>query len=179
MILKIIVVLIAVVAVAAVVAMFTKNKYTLKREVVVNKPRQEVFDYIKLNRNQKTYSKWLSLDPDTKIELRGAQDGTAGSVLAFESKNNKAGKGEWETKKITEGERVDFELRFLAPFVFTANGHLSTIPLSPTQTKIIWIYNSGMDWPMNFVLLFVDMDKIIGTDIAESLANIKIHLENS
>lgn len=112
MIIKIVVVIIAIIAVAAVVALFTKNKYTLTRDIVVNKPSQEVFDYIKLNKNQRSYSKWLSLDADTKIEFRGAADGTPGSILAFESKNKKAGKGEWETKKITEGERVDFELRF-------------------------------------------------------------------
>lgn len=177
MIIKILVVLVAFISVAAVVALFTKNKYTLARDIVINKPKQEVFDYVKLNKNQKSYSKWLSLDPNTKIEFRGAEDGTPGSILAFASKDKKAGTGEWEIKKITEGERVDFELRFLEPFVFTANGHFSIEAIVPSQTKVNWVYNSGMDWPMNFMLLFLDMDKIIGKDIQTSLVTLKSKLE--
>jgi len=177
-ILKIVVVLVAIVSVAAVVALFTKNKYTLTREIVINRSKPEVFDFIKLNKNQKLYSKWLSLDPNTKIELRGSEDGTPGSILAFESKNKKVGKGEWETTKVLEYERVEFQLRFLEPFAFVADGYFYTKAVSTEQTKITWVYNSGMDWPMNFMLLFLDMDKIVGNDIQASLTSLKNKLEN-
>ena len=176
-IIKIVVVLVAIVSVAAVVALFTKNKYTLTRNIVINRSKPEVFNFIKLNKNQKSYSKWLSLDPNTKIELRGAEDGTPGAILAFESKDQKAGKGEWETKKVQEYERVEFELRFLEPFEFVANGYFSTQEITGGQTRITWVYNSGMDWPMNFMLLFLDMDKIVGNDIQVSLASLKSQLE--
>ena len=176
-ILKIVVVLVAIVSVAAVVALFTKNKYTLTRAIVINRPKQEVFSFIKLNKNQKSYSKWLSLDPNTKIELRGSEDGTPGSILSFQSKDKKAGTGEWETTKVLEDERVEFELRFLEPFAFVATGHFSTEAVSAEQTKITWVYNSGMDWPMNFMLLFMDMDKIVGNDIQTSLVALKNNLE--
>ncbi|CAI2768065.1 conserved protein of unknown function [Flavobacterium collinsii] len=172
---KIITVLVAIVSIALVVAMFTKNKYTIRREIIIDKPKAEVFDFIKLNRNQKLYSKWLLLDPATKIEITGT-DGTAGSVLTFESKHHKTGKGEWEIKKV-ENDRIDFELRFLAPYVFTANGHMETKSLAGNQTKLIWIYNSGMNWPKNFMLIFFDMDEIIGADVEESLTNIKTIVE--
>ena len=68
-------------------------------------------------------------------------------------------------------------MRFLEPFTFTANGHMAVDSLSPTQTKLEWVYNSGMKWPMNIMLLFMDMDKIVGNDIAISLGNIKTNLE--
>jgi hypothetical protein len=174
---KIIIVLVAIIALALIVAMFTKDKYTITRQIVINKPKQDVFDFIKLNQNQKFYSKWLLLDPNTKIELKGTQDGTSGSVLTFESKHHKTGKGEWETKKVTEGERVDFELRFLSPYIFTANGYMTTESLSTNQTKLNWVYSSGMNWPKNFMLIFLNMDKIIGSDVEESLYNIKTIVE--
>ncbi len=95
----------------------------------------------------------------------------------FDSKSDKTGRSEYEIKKVVDGKKVEFELRFLAPFVFTANGYMATEQVTPTQTKITWIYNSGMNWPMNFMLLFLDMDKWIGNDVAESLGNIKRNLE--
>jgi hypothetical protein len=177
MIIKILVVIVAIVSVAAVVAMFTRNKYTLKRDVIVKKPKDEVFHFIKLNRNQTHYSKWLSFDPETRIDFFGAEDGQPGAILAFASKDKRTGKGEWETRRIVEGERVEFELRFLEPFQFTANGHFSTEAVSPTETKVTWVYNSGMDWPMNFMLLFLDMEKVVGNDIQTSLSTLKVRLE--
>lgn len=177
MIIKIVVVLIAIVSVAAVVALFTRDKYTLLRSVVIRKSSHDVFEYIRLNRNQKSYSKWLSLDPKTKIEYRGSQDGTPGAILAFSSNDKKAGTGEWETKKVSPDTGIEFELRFLEPFEFTANGEFQTKALNSQETEVTWIYNSGMKWPMNFMLLFMDMDKLVGNDIQISLENLKNVLE--
>ncbi|SHG55498.1 Polyketide cyclase / dehydrase and lipid transport [Pedobacter caeni] len=174
MIIKIIVVIIAIVSVSLVIAMFSKNKYTLTREIIVNQPADTVFNYLKYLRNQPEYNKWLLLDPNTKISYKGEADGLPGAILTFESSDSKTGKGEFEIKKITAGEKVDFEIRFRA---FTANGYMAVRALSPNSTKLTWVYNSGMNWPVNLVLLFIDMDKIIGNDIAESLTNMKHRLE--
>lgn len=53
------------------------------------------------------------MDPNMKKDFRGT-DGTVGFVYAWDG-NKKAGKGEQEIKKITEGERVDVEVRFEKP----------------------------------------------------------------
>ena len=172
-IVKIIVLLVAVIAVVMIIALFTKDKYSLSREVVINKPQQEVFDFIKFNRNQQSYSKWLSIDPETKISYKGQPDGNAGSILVFESKSPKAGTGEWETKKVIPNERLDFELRFLAPFKFTAGGYFLADSVAANQTKLKWVYNGGMNWPMNIMLLFMDMDKVVGKDLGESVNKLK------
>lgn len=177
MIVKIIVVVVAMISLALVVAMFTKKKYTLIREITIRQSPQEVFDYLKLLKHQKSYSKWLSLDPDTRIGIKGQPDGTPGAILTFESKDSKAGKGEWEITGLLEGKKVDFELRFLAPYQFTANGYFAMQPVAADQTKLVWVYNSGMNWPKNFMLLLLDMDKIIGKDIEESLSRVKQNLE--
>ncbi|MFT3826605.1 MAG: SRPBCC family protein [Chitinophagaceae bacterium] len=174
---KVIVVLIAIISVLMVIAMFSKKSYTLIRSITINSSKQNVYAFVRYNRNQPSYSKWLSFDPDTKIELKGAEDGTPGAILAFNSKNHKTGTGEWEIKNIVPGERVDFELRFQAPFAFTANGYFATTETAGNQTTLQWVYNSGMKWPQNVMLLFMNMDKVVGTDIEASLMNIKKHLE--
>jgi len=179
MLIKIFVVIIAIVSVAAVIALFTRDKYTLVRTIVVTKPAPLVFNYIRFNRNQRSYSKWLSLDPHTAIDFKGAPDGTPGAIMTFASNDHKAGTGEWEITNVDEGKRIDFELRFLKPFAFTANGEFRTESLSERETKVIWSYNSGMNWPMNFMLLFLDMDKVVGNDIQISLQNLKVQLEKS
>ncbi len=174
---KILAVLIALVAVACVVALFTKKKYTISRQVVINKPAAVVFDFLRFNKNQQLYSVWLQFDPATKISLSGAADGTKGAVLSFASENHKTGTGEWEIKNIEDGKKIEFQLRFRKPISFVADGYFITDAVGKETTRLEWVYNGGMDWPMNFMLIFMDMDKIVGADVAKSLTNIKTILE--
>src|SRR5215203_6632943 len=176
MVFKIFIVVVVLVAVLLAIAAFTKRNYTIVREIVIHKPKQQVFEYIKHFKHQPEYSKWLLLDPETKINYTG-NDGKPGFILAFNSQNKKAGKGEQEIKKVIQGERVEYELRFLEPFQFVANGYTSTEATTENQTRVKWVYNSGMKYPMNTLLLFMDMEKIIGTDAEETLRSMKKQIE--
>jgi len=164
------------VAIALVVAIFVKKEYAVEREITINRPKQEVFDYIKLLRNQDHFSKWATMDPDMKKEYRGT-DGTEGFVSAWDSKKKDVGKGAQEIKKITEGERIDFELRFLKPFEATEAAYMTTETVSENQTKVKWGFNGRMPYPMNLMLLCMSMDKMIGDDLQTGLNNLKGELE--
>lgn len=177
MLIKILGVIIAIIVVVLVVALFLKKKYTLTRQITINSPVEDVYDYIRFHNNQPYYNNWLRLDPDVNIEIKGQPDGGPGSILFFESKNKKAGTGEWENTRLVENERIECELRFMRPYQFTATAILYFKPADADVTDLVWEYNSGMNWPMNIMLLFMDMDKIIGTDIETTLKNIKQQLE--
>ena len=64
--------------------------------------------------NQDNFNKWTMMDPNMKRSFRGT-DGTVGFVYAWDG-NKRAGKGEQEITKITEGKRLDIEVRFERPF---------------------------------------------------------------
>lgn len=174
---KTIAVLVILIAILLIIALFAKKKYTITREVTINNSVPQVYDYLRFHSNQKHYNHWLLLDPKTKIEIKGAEDGEPGSILFFDSKSKKTGAGEWENIRFVENERIDLELRFLHPYQFTATGTLSFKPINEHETLLTWEYHSGMDWPINIVLLFMNMDKIIGGDIEKTMANIKQQLE--
>ena len=55
--------------------------YSVYREIIINRPVKDVFDYIRYLGNQEYYSKWVMTDPGKKTELRG-NDGTVGVVYA-------------------------------------------------------------------------------------------------
>ncbi|WP_147372237.1 SRPBCC family protein [Mariniphaga sediminis] len=124
-ILKLITVLIAIIAVVCVITIFTKKKYNIKRELVVNAPQKKVYDYVRMHKNQKYFNHWLSFDPNTKIEITGSEDGTPGATFHFESSHKKVGTGEWENVAMNPNERIDLELRFLKPYLFTATREYS------------------------------------------------------
>jgi len=174
---KILIALVIIIAIPLIVALFTNKDYAVEKEVIINKPRQEVFDYIKLLKNQDNYSVWATMDPDMEKSYKGI-DGTVGFISAWNSKNKEVGKGEQEIMKITDGERLDFQLRFEIPFEATDNAYMTTDSISENQTKVKWGFTGKMDYPMNFMLLFMDMEDMIGKDLENGLSNLKKVLEN-
>ena len=46
------------------IAALTKKEFTLEKQVTINRPKQDVFNYLKLIRNQEKYSVWVMRDPD-------------------------------------------------------------------------------------------------------------------
>lgn len=173
---KILIGLTVIIVIPLIVALFVKKDYAVQREVTINKPKQEVFDYIKFLKNQDNYSKWNKIDPAMKKSYKGT-DGTVGFVARWESDNKNVGWGEQEIKKITPGERIDFELRFIKPFEATESAYMTTGTVNENQTKVTWGFNGHMNYPMNLMLLFMDMEKMIGGDLETGLNNLKSILE--
>jgi hypothetical protein len=68
------------------------------RESSINKPKQEVFNYLRLLKNQDNFSHWASMDPAMQKNWRGV-DGTVGFVSSWKSDKKEVGSGEQEIKK--------------------------------------------------------------------------------
>ncbi|MES2688910.1 MAG: SRPBCC family protein [Bacteroidota bacterium] len=170
---KILIAVAVLMAIPLVMALFISKDYSITREVVINKPKQDVFNYIKLLKNQDDYNIWVQMDPNMKKDFRGT-DGTAGFVYAWDG-NDKAGAGEQEIKSIVDGERMDVELRFKRPFESTGHAPFTTEAVNENQTKVTWNMNGVSGYPMNFMNLF--MDGMLGKDMDASLGMLKANLE--
>lgn len=165
------------VALALISALFINKSYVVERETTINVPNGEVFQYIKYLKNQDNYSVWATMDPNMKKEFRGT-DGTVGFVSAWESDNKEVGKGEQEIVGITENQRIDCMLRFEEPFESSDLSYLTTKSLEDGSTQVVWGFNGKMNYPMNLMLVIMDMDKMLGDDLEKGLANLKQVLEN-
>lgn len=160
-----------------VIAIFVKKSYTVEREVLINKPKQEIFDYVKHLKNQDVFSKWNKMmSPEDERTYTGT-DGTEGFIAAWKSKNDYVGEGEQEIVKITDGERVDLKLRFFKPYESEDQSYFTTTAIDSTQTKLIWGINGSIKYPMNLMFLMMDFEKSLGNDIQEGLDNLKTILE--
>lgn len=148
----------------------------VERSVTINKPKAEVFAYVKMLKNQNNWGPWYKKDPSMKIETRGT-DGTPGFVTSWNSTNKDVGEGEQEIKKIAEGERVDTELRFKRPFETKSDAYMITEAAGDNQTKVRWGFSGSMPRPMNLLLLVMDMDKEVGKDFDDGLSSLKAIME--
>jgi uncharacterized protein YndB with AHSA1/START domain len=154
-------------------ALVTKNAYHIERDIIINKPRKEVFDYLKIMQNQEAYSVWVMKDPTNKTTYTGI-DGTVGALCAWEGEKQ-AGKGEQEIIKVEEGKSTDIEIRFERPFKNVGYTKMTTVDAGLNQTKVTWEMNGRNKYPMNLMNLVID--GLLGTDMAKSLGNVKTILE--
>lgn len=165
-----------IIVVLLIIAAFMKKEFQVEREITIAKPKQLVFDYLKMVKNQENYSVWNRKDPNAKKAYTGT-DGTVGFISAWESDNKDVGVGEQEIKKIVEGERLDMELRFKKPMNTTNNAYFTTTAIDSVHTKVVWGFNGKMPYPFNAMLLFMDFDEMVGKDFSDGLANMKEILE--
>jgi hypothetical protein len=165
-----------IIGIALIAALFVKKDMDAVREVTINKPKAEVFNYVKYLKNQEVYSKWEKMDPAMKKSYRGI-DGTVGFVSAWASEKSDVGAGEQEIKKLIDGERMDTELRFLEPMESKAISTITTETVSPTVTKVKWAFKGKMNYPFNLMGLFMNVESMIGDDFQTGLNNLKTVLE--
>jgi len=155
------------------VALLMKKEHYVKREIIINAPRQKVFDYIRLLKNQDAFNIHAMTDSDRKREFKGT-DGTVGYIYAW-SGDKSAGEGEKEIIAIVEGKRIESEIRFVKPMRTSARIVMETESLSDQQTKVSWSNAGKLNYPINIMIPM--MEKSVAKGMDESLGKLKNILE--
>src|SRR5438876_2835542 len=155
-----------IIALLLVIALFMKREHYVKREIIINAPRQKVFDYVKLLKNQDEFNKHAMDAPNRKEEFKGT-DGTVGYIYSW-SGDKDAGVGEKEIKNIIEGKRIETEIRFVKPMAVTAQVIMETESVSDDQTKVYWSNAGTLKYPINIMIPMVEKSVAKGMDISLS-----------
>lgn len=156
-----------------VAAILPKN-FQVSADIVVERPREVVFNYVRNLKNQENYSVWVMADPNIKIDYKGI-DGTVGFISSWTSDNKNVGVGAQEIKAIKEGERYDVELRFEKPFKATNQAYTTTTSVDANRTKVTTVFQGSNPFPMN---LMIPMIKgMLTKDMNKNMANLKSNLE--
>lgn len=146
----------------------------IERSILINRSKQDVYDFLKITRNQETFSVWNMKDPNKATTTTGT-DGTEGFVYAWDSKNKSVGAGSQRITRISEGQRIDYALNFERPMKNTGTSSFVLESVDTGQTRVIWEFRGPTKFPMSlFAGIF---KKKLGKDIDESLGNLKKKLE--
>lgn len=161
--------LLGLVVLALIIAAILPKTFHAGSEIVINKPAQEVFDYVKQIKLQGEYDNWTRQDPDIQKEYIG-EDGTVGFTYIW--KSTKVGNGKQTITKIDEGRRIDLDL-FFNDSEDANKSYIQVEAITPAQSKVHWTIDGQFPYPFNIMGLFVDMNK----DFDQGLINLKKLLE--
>jgi uncharacterized protein YndB with AHSA1/START domain len=171
---SILMVVASLIALLLIAALFMKKDHYVRREITINAPREKVFDFLKLLKNQEKFNKWAKADPDRNGEFKGT-DGTVGFIISWKGNKN-VGEGEKEITNIVEGNRIETQIRFVRPMATIANIIMETESFSENQTKVFMSNAGSLKYPLNIMIPIVE--KMFPKDMDESLSTLKGILEN-
>ncbi|MCW3120230.1 MAG: hypothetical protein JWM28_4312 [Chitinophagaceae bacterium] len=172
---NVVIIILIIIAIPLILALFLTDEYVIERDIIINRPQEEVFNFVKLVKNSDYFNKWVMMDPNMKKDYAGT-DGTVGFVYRWDSNNKNVGKGEQEITKIDD-KRIDYEIRFKKPFEGTSTAYIATEPVSPIQTKVTWVFKGMRNYPMKIMHFLLNLKKMLGKDLATGLATLKTVLE--
>ena len=125
-----------IIALLVFLSIIAPKTYNVSRSIVIHRKLAEVFEYIKLIKNQDHWSPWKKKDPNMKQEFYGI-DGEAGFISKWEG-NKDVGSGEQEIINVIPNERIESQLRFLKPWKSQSDAYIQVEAIDNKSTRVIW-----------------------------------------
>jgi uncharacterized protein YndB with AHSA1/START domain len=166
---------VAITAAVAVVALLAfaatrPDTFRIERTVNIQAPPERIFPLINEFRHWGTWSPWEKMDPALKRTYSGPPGGP-GAVYEWEG-NRKVGKGRMEIIDAVLSSHIAIKLEFLKPFEAHNVAEFTFIPHGDATT-VTWAMRGSNIFVGKVMGLFFDMDKMIGKDFENGLANLK------
>jgi hypothetical protein len=153
---------------------WASKEYDLSRTVVINRPKAEVYAYIRQLKKQPLWMPWFLNDPKHVIKFKG-EDGKVGAASYWKGHNKV--EGIQKIVKVKEGKVLETQLLFLSPYKSLSLNYMAVKELEPDRTKMVWGVKGVHKFPASVMLLFYGMDRAVGKDFETGLQNLKRQLE--
>ena len=157
----------------AALGFFAKKTYHIERSIEIDAPKSLVLESVSKFKIADKWSPWNELDPNMTKTYSGT-DGEVGASYSW-SGNEEVGAGQ-QTIQAIGPDRVDMRLNISEPF--KADFPASFVLVGDDQkTKITWILDPVLPFPVNVWAMFTNVDKAMGKDYDRGLGNLKKHCE--
>ena len=166
--------LVAVVAAVLLLALMKPARFRIERRTTIKAPPEKIFPLINDFRAWPAWSPWEKKDPNLKRDYSGAATGK-GAAYAWEGNKN-VGKGRMEITESTPPSRIVIALDFLAPFEAHSTAEFTFAPAGDATT-VIWAMHGPNSFIAKVMSIFCSMDKMVGKDFEQGLANMKAAAE--
>ena len=153
---------------------WSKKEYELSRTVMVNRPKAEVYAFIRQLKKQPLWMPWFLNDPKIVMKFKG-EDGKEGAAVYWKGKNRI--EAIQKITKVKEGKILETELLFLKPYKSLSITYMAVKEVEPDRTKMVWGVKGVHKFPASVIMLFYGIEKALGRDFEKGLENLKQLLE--
>ncbi len=151
-------------------AMRRPDTFTVERRATIHAEPHTIFALLNDFHEWGKWSPWEHLDPNM-TRTHGGPDSGVGASYAW-SGNKRAGQGRMEILKSEPPSRLEIDLSFIKPF---PSKNITTFTLTPTGggTEVHWHMQGPASLMTKVFDMLMNMDKMVGKDFEQGLANLK------
>ncbi|PYS20811.1 MAG: polyketide cyclase [Acidobacteria bacterium] len=165
-----VVVIVVIIAVLCVVVALQPAHYQVERSTTINAPAAVVFAQVNDFHKWQAWSPWAKMDPNMKQTYSGPSAGNGASYSWVG--NNDVGEGRMTITDSKPSEAIKIRLEFLKPFAAT-NATDFTFISQGSQTNVKWTMSGEKNFISKAFTIFMDMDKMVGSDFEKGLTEMK------
>ena len=144
--------------------------FTVTRSIDIRAPADRLYPHIADFHAWAAWSPYEKKDLAMKKTYSGAPSGV-GAVYEWDG-NRTVGQGRMELLEATAPSKVKVDLRFMKPFVAHNTAEFTLEP-GGQNTTVTWAMYGPLTFMSRVMGLFINMDKMIGTDFEAGLRNLK------
>lgn len=174
MIIKILIILPLLAAIFVVVVALRPADFRVARSISVTGPPAVAFAQANDLHKWQEMSPYAKLDPAAKYTFEGPPAG-AGASLSWVG-NRQVGQGRMSIAESRANELVRMNLEFLKPFIANNTAEFTFQP-DGDRTQVTWSMAGRNNFMCKAAGLFMNCDKMIGSQFEEGLANLKVIAE--
>jgi polyketide cyclase/dehydrase/lipid transport protein len=150
------------------------DDFRVSRSTKMNAPPSAPFAQVNDYHHWDGWSPWAKLDPNAKVTFDGPTSGT-GAKFSW-SGNDKVGAGQQTIIESKPDELVRIKLDFEKPFKNTCTAEFTFQP-EGDQTLVTWSMFGKNDFIGKVFSLFINCDKMVGSEFEKGLASMKAIVE--
>lgn len=167
--------LLVLILIVVILGIIEPKDVTVERSIVINGPREMVWDQMTNFKNGPNWDPWYKMEPTVTRTYFGP-DGQPGSGYNWVGKKTGAG-----TMKDTgiAGDKMNYSLHFEKPLPGDASGFIQVSDQGDGTVKATWNYYQHMPFPFNGMQAFMSMDKMLGNTFDSGLVNLKKYVESN
>jgi effector-binding domain-containing protein len=165
-----IIVTISVIIIYFVLALLGPKNYLVERTREINAPAHIVWEQVSNFKNWEKWSPWIEKDPTVKNTYTGNL-GEVGSVMSWVGDEDLSGTGSMEIISAITNKEINYSLSFIVPFEMNSTGGMTLVP-EGDKTTVKWFDKGDFSFFSRPFMLFMDLDKKIGSDFERGLGRI-------
>lgn len=172
---KILLALVLIVALFAGVVALQPADFRITRSATFAAPVATVFAQVNDLHKWEAWSPWAKLDPQMKQTYEGASAGV-GAMTSWAG-NDEVGEGRMTITESRPDQSIRIKLEFIKPFTATNTAEFDFKP-EGAQTTVTWSMSGTNNFVSKAFGLFMNVEKMVGTDFEKGLANLKKVVES-
>ncbi len=179
MLIKTLIVIAAIVVVFVLFVATRPSAFRIVRSATIAAPPEVVFAQVNDFRAWQAWSPWEKKDPNLRRTYEGPPAGR-GAVYAWAG-NKEVGEGRMTLTESRPAELIRIKLEFFKPVAATNTAEFTVQPRGAGgggQTDVTWSMTGHNGFMAKAFCMFMDMDKMVGSDFEKGLAQMKTVTES-